>query len=145
MESTFKVGSLRYYRANTHLIRHRTCIYKFSAARLISSPDAANAEAGVTSSAITALTQSPAIDVVGIGFTSGEISIYDVRADERLLRMFMEGGIRSLGFRSGTIQLVVCSFSQLNAWQTESRYSHLHLPQATLRCGTSMQVVVCCT
>lgn len=33
---------------------------------------------------------------------SGEISVYDVRADERLMRMFMEGGgIRALGFRSG--------------------------------------------
>ena len=54
------------------------------------------------SSAIMSLVQSPAVDVVGIGFASGEISIYDIRADERLMRMFMEGGgIRSLGFRSG--------------------------------------------
>ena len=53
-------------------------------------------------SAITALTQSPAIDVVGIGFASGNIIVYDVRADEKLMRMFMEGGsIRALGFRSG--------------------------------------------
>ncbi|KAF8197530.1 Utp21 specific WD40 associated putative domain-containing protein [Pholiota molesta] len=50
---------------------------------------------------ITAMVQSPAIDVVGLGFTSGEISVYDIRADERLMRMFMEGGgIRALGFRS---------------------------------------------
>lgn len=42
------------------------------------------------------------MDVVGIGFTSGEISVYDIRADERLMRMFMEGGaIRGLSFRSG--------------------------------------------
>ena len=53
------------------------------------------------SSAIMSVVQSPAIDVVGIGFASGEISVYDIRADERLMRMFMEGGIRSLGFRSG--------------------------------------------
>ena len=54
------------------------------------------------SSAIMTLVQSPAIDVVGIGFASGEISVYDIRADERLMRMFMEGGrVRSLGFRSG--------------------------------------------
>lgn len=53
-------------------------------------------------SAITALVQSPAIDVVGVGFISGEISVYDIRVDERLMRMFMEGGgIRALGFRSG--------------------------------------------
>ena len=53
--------------------------------------------------AITCLVQSPAIDVVGIGFASGEISVYDIRADERLMRVFMkEGSIRSLAFRSGT-------------------------------------------
>lgn len=58
----------------------------------------------MSATAITAITQSPAIDVVGLGFMSGEISVYDVRADERLLRMFMEGGgIRSLGFRSGKV------------------------------------------
>ena len=59
--------------------------------------------------AITSLVQSPAIDVVGIGYTSGEISIYDVRADERLMRMFMEGGgIRALGFRSGGFRRISC-------------------------------------
>jgi U3 small nucleolar RNA-associated protein 21 len=70
----------------------------------MSSPDGTGNDTDAATSAITALTQSPAIDVVGIGFTSGEISVYDVRADERLLRMFMEGGgIRSLGFRSGMV------------------------------------------
>lgn len=55
-----------------------------------------------SSSPITALTQSPAIDVVGVGFLSGEISVYDIRADERLMRMYMDnGGIRALSFRSG--------------------------------------------
>lgn len=59
--------------------------------------------ASVSNPAITCLVQSPAIDVVGIGFASGEISVYDIRADERLMRVFMkEGDIRSLAFRSGT-------------------------------------------
>lgn len=76
----------------------RTCIHKFSSSKLLTTQCLAN----MTSSAITALAQSPAIDVVGIGFTSGEVSVYDVRADERLMRMFMEGGaIRGLSFRSG--------------------------------------------
>ncbi|KAF7294751.1 WD-REPEATS-REGION domain-containing protein [Mycena indigotica] len=75
-------------------IKTQTCIHKFPLARLVSSPNAPH-------TAITALTQSPAIDVVGIGFTSGEISVYDVRADERLMRMTMEGGsVRALGFRT---------------------------------------------
>jgi hypothetical protein len=59
--------------------------------------------------------------------------------------MFMEGGgIRSLGFRSGMAQVVLCHI-QLNDWQTESRYSPLHLPQATLLCGTSTRAVGFCT
>lgn len=41
---------------------------------------------------------------MGIGFASGEISVYDVRADERLMRMFMQdGGIRALAFRNGEL------------------------------------------
>jgi len=86
---------------NTHISRSaRTCIHTFSLSRLLTQlPDG---DPNHPTCAITALTQSPAIDVVGIGFTSGEISVYDVRADERLLRMFMEGGgIRALSFRSG--------------------------------------------
>lgn len=52
--------------------------------------------------AVTAIVQSPAIDVVGIGFASGEITVYDVRADEKLIRMHMQGGsIRSMSFRGG--------------------------------------------
>ncbi|KAJ7174015.1 Utp21 specific WD40 associated putative domain-containing protein [Mycena crocata] len=81
-------------------IRSQTCIHKFSSSRLVSAPNAPKTS-DTPPCSITALTQSPAIDVVGIGFTSGEISVYDVRADERLMRMFMEGGgVRSLGFRS---------------------------------------------
>ncbi|KAF8626613.1 hypothetical protein AX15_004783 [Amanita polypyramis BW_CC] len=77
----------------------QTCIYEFPVSKLLSLPSAHGLND--PGSAITALTQSPAIDVVGIGFTSGNIVIYDVRADEKLMRMFMEGGaIRALGFRS---------------------------------------------
>lgn len=61
-------------------------------------------------SAITALAQSPAVDIIGIGFASGEVSIYDIRADERLLSVNMGAGLGSggdsgritaIGFRSG--------------------------------------------
>lgn len=63
-----------------------------------------------TPSSITALVQSPAVDVVGIGFASGEVSIYDIRSDERLLAVNMGAGlgaggdsgrITAIGFRSG--------------------------------------------
>lgn len=77
----------------------RTCIHTFSAASLLTAGSQAHAG---SSAAITALAQSPAIDVVGIGFASGEISVYDVRMDERLLRMKMQdGAIRALSFRTG--------------------------------------------
>ncbi|KAJ3511888.1 hypothetical protein NLJ89_g3846 [Agrocybe chaxingu] len=87
-------GTLQLWNTKT-----KSCIHKFSSSSLASSPSSnASNDHG---SAITALVQSPAIDVVGIGFTSGEISVYDIRADERLMRFFMEGGgIRALGFRT---------------------------------------------
>jgi U3 small nucleolar RNA-associated protein 21 len=100
-QSVLLIALLVIYRWHT-LALDRTCIHKFTSSRLLSSPNQINTSANVPASAITALTQSPAIDVVGIGFVSGEISVYDVRADERLMRMFMEGGgINALGFRSG--------------------------------------------
>jgi U3 small nucleolar RNA-associated protein 21 len=64
-----------------------------------------------TTSPITSLVQSPAVDVVGIGFASGEVSIYDIRTDERLLSVNMgasmgsggdAGHITAIGFRAGT-------------------------------------------
>jgi len=76
----------------------RTCIHKYSASNILS-----GSAASTSNPIITCLVQSPAIDVVGIGFASGEISVYDIRADERLMRVFMqEGSIRSLAFRNGT-------------------------------------------
>ncbi|THH10776.1 hypothetical protein EW145_g1083 [Phellinidium pouzarii] len=76
-------------------IRTKKCIHKFDGSRLRDFAD------NKSPCAITALTQSPAIDVVAIGFSSGEISLYDIRADERLMRIFMnEGPIQSLCFRS---------------------------------------------
>ncbi|EJD02387.1 WD40 repeat-like protein [Fomitiporia mediterranea MF3/22] len=73
-------------------IKTQTCIHKFEGNRLRDSTDP---------SAVTALVQSPAIDVVAIGFSSGEVSLYDIRADERLMRIYMDDSpIRSLSFRS---------------------------------------------
>jgi U3 small nucleolar RNA-associated protein 21 len=51
---------------------------------------------------VTALAQSPAIDVMGVGFASGEISVYDIRADEKIMRIFVrEGPVKALAFRGG--------------------------------------------
>lgn len=73
---------------------HRSCIHKIPFIQLSESS---------SPSPVTALAQSPAIDVVGIGFASGEVSIYDIRADEKLMRIIMrEGPVRALAFRGGT-------------------------------------------
>lgn len=93
----------------------RTCIYKFSFSRLTSLPETSDT-GPVLGSAITALVQSPAIDVVGIGYASGEISVYDVRLDERLMRMFMDGGIRALGFRNGTHLFTLRRHTHSSLW-----------------------------
>ncbi|KAF7967205.1 hypothetical protein HWV62_35121 [Athelia sp. TMB] len=107
-------------------IRTQTCIHKFPSSRLLS------AATPNTSKAITALTQSPAIDVVGVGFISGEISVYDVRADERLMRMFMDGGgVRALGFRSAPdghpILASASSAGHIALWDLNSGGRLLHM------------------
>ncbi|KAK7054659.1 rRNA-processing protein utp21 [Paramarasmius palmivorus] len=102
-------------------ILSQSCIYKFPGSKLVSS---------TSTSAITAMTQSPAIDVVGIGFTSGEISIYDVRADERLMRIFMEGGgIKSLSFRSDgePILASASSLGHIAIWDLNAGGRLLHM------------------
>ena len=54
--------------------------------------------------AITALVQSHVTDVVGVGFSNGGASIYDIRQDERLFQVRMDGGaIRALSFRTGEL------------------------------------------
>ncbi|QRW15106.1 U3 small nucleolar RNA-associated protein 21 [Ceratobasidium sp. AG-Ba] len=73
-------------------IRTATCLHTFAASNL---------SALASGSPITALVQSPAVDVVGIGFASGECVLYDIRSDERVMRVFMEGAaIRSIAFRT---------------------------------------------
>ncbi|KAI9057911.1 Utp21-domain-containing protein [Trametes sanguinea] len=105
-------------------IRTQTLIHTFSSASLLTSPS------NTASTAITAMARSPAIDVVGIGFSSGEISVYDIRADERLMRMVMQdGGIRALSFRSDghPILATASSTGHIALWDLNSGGRLLHL------------------
>jgi U3 small nucleolar RNA-associated protein 21 len=89
----------------------RACIHTFAPTSILKSPS--------TSASITALSQSPAIDVLGIGFQTGDIIVYDIRADERMMRMFMEGGsIQALAFRTGMLygQIVTDCVDFLARW-----------------------------
>lgn len=107
-------------------IRTQTRIHTFPTASLLTQPSSSS----TSSVAITALVQSPAIDVVGIGFSSGEISVYDIRTDERLMRMTMQdGGIRALSFRSDG-QPVLASASStghIALWDLNAGGRLLHL------------------
>ncbi|KAF8921083.1 Utp21 specific WD40 associated putative domain-containing protein [Mucidula mucida] len=107
-------------------IHSKALIHTFPATKLLSTNP-------TSTQAITALTQSPAIDVVGIGFTSGEISVYDIRADERLMRMFMDGGgVRALGFRSDGEPILASASSagHIALWDLNAGGRLLHMVRA---------------
>lgn len=55
---------------------HSTLIHTFAAATLSDRP-----------LAITALTQSPAVDVIAIGFDNGDVLAFDIRLGEQLFRI----------------------------------------------------------
>ena len=121
-----------------NIVIHRTKIHTFSYTSLTTKSSKQTNQPPV---AITALVQSPAIDVVGIGFASGEISVYDVRADERLMRMAMQdGAVRSLSFRSG-MYCVPCTIDIADTHtlrQMDNPSWHRHRRTGTSRYGTSI-------
>jgi hypothetical protein len=93
---TFVLGASRltFIEVTQTNVRLSSCIHKIPFIQLSESS---------SPSSVTSIAQSPAIDVVGIGFASGEVSIYDIRADEKLMRVIMrEGPVQALAFRSGT-------------------------------------------
>jgi U3 small nucleolar RNA-associated protein 21 len=82
-------------------------IYSFDPTKLLPSSRSTHPQ-------ISALVQSPAIDVIAIGFSSGELSIYDIKLDERLFGINMRiaaagasdndvGRISAIGFRAGKL------------------------------------------
>lgn len=77
-------------------VKTMTLIYSFSSTHLRRNLP------GSVSKPITALQQSPAIDVIAIGYIDGLVSLYDIRTDEELLRVRMDGDvtITSITFRS---------------------------------------------
>ncbi|KAI0934749.1 hypothetical protein AcV5_006491 [Taiwanofungus camphoratus] len=108
-------------------IRSQTRIHTFPIHSLLTLPSALS---NASTTAITAVVQSPAIDVVGIGFSSGEISVYDVRADERLMKMTMQdGAINALSFRSDghPILATASSIGHIALWDLNTGGRLLHL------------------
>lgn len=53
-------------------------------------------------SAVTCMVQSPAIDVIGVGYLDGHVHLLDLRQGELVMQMKMEdGSVSSLSFRTG--------------------------------------------
>lgn len=104
MEYSHTVRGLPRQSALISDILFRARIHTFSASSLLTMSRPLNGGPGP---AITALGQSPAIDVIGLGFATGEISVYDVRMDERLMKMsIQDGAVRALSFRTGTSDML---------------------------------------
>ncbi|SOV05658.1 related to UTP21 - U3 snoRNP protein [Ustilago sp. UG-2017a] len=63
---------------------------------------AARPNAAAPSAAIVNLTQSPAVDVIAIGFADGLVLLHDIRLDESLFSLHANGGLSSgsVSFRS---------------------------------------------
>ena len=94
--SDHSLSPVSYVTSEPHPSCPRKCIHKFSANKIN------DRNQNGTTSVVTSLVQSPAIDVIGIGLSSGQVVIYDVRVDEKLLSVYMEGGgVRSISFRTG--------------------------------------------
>lgn len=115
MEHSYQVGTVvNTLKQLNEFFLVRTCIHKIAFARLTES------SSSHLPSTMTALAQSPAIDVIGIGFASGDISIYDIRADEKIMRIFVrEGPVRALAFRGGKGGSNICSFAKFYALQMD--------------------------
>lgn len=102
-------------------IKTQTCIYTFSPSALRPRLESRNP------GTITCIAQA-AIDVVGIGFSTGEVIVHDIAADEPIARFFMEGGaVRSIAFRNGEKILATASASGAIAFWDLEENALLHL------------------
>ncbi|KAG9103326.1 hypothetical protein FRC06_011382 [Ceratobasidium sp. 370] len=102
-------------------IRTSTCLHIFPSTNL---------SAMSSGSPITTLAQSPAVDVIGIGFASGECVLYDVRADERVIRVFMEGAaVRSIAFRTDghPVLATASAAGHIALWDLNAQGRLLHI------------------
>lgn len=83
------------------------CIHTFDLSTILpSSSSSASASAAAAATAITALAQSPAIDVLGVGFANGSCVLFDVRMGESLGRVRLDGDgagqVSCISFRNGS-------------------------------------------
>ncbi|KAF8610566.1 Utp21-domain-containing protein [Ceratobasidium sp. AG-I] len=112
-------------------IRTATCLHTFLATNLSTLS---------SGSPITALAQSPAVDVIGIGFASGECVLYDIRSDERIMRVFMEGAaVRAIAFQTdGHPTLATASATgHISLWDLNAQGRLMHIVKGAHSSGIS--------
>lgn len=98
-------------------IRTQSLIHSFSA------PSSSSA------SGITIITQSPAVDVLGIGYQDGTIRIMDIKQGEDIFKFKMdEGGIAGLTFRMEGPAILASSSTNgtIAIWDLQERGKVLH-------------------
>jgi U3 small nucleolar RNA-associated protein 21 len=112
-------------------IRTRTLLYTFPAPPAVGLSPAAGA--------VTALAQSPAIDVVAVGYASGLVRLLDLRLDEELLALRMEGAISAIGFRTDGEPILATGSEDgdLALWDLNNRGRLVHLVRTAHEGGVS--------
>ncbi|KAI5478393.1 WD repeat protein, U3 small nucleolar RNA-associated protein 21 [Pseudohyphozyma bogoriensis] len=107
-------------------VRTASLIHTFEASSLVTSP-----------SPVTALTQSPAIDVLGVGYAGGETVLFDVRMGEVLGRVRLEGEgcgeVAGVAFRNDDISqtlAVSSSTGHVALFDLSAKLRLLHLVRA---------------
>ncbi|KZP01180.1 Utp21-domain-containing protein [Calocera viscosa TUFC12733] len=113
-------------------IRTRTLLFTFPTSRFSAS--------GGSPTAITSLVQSPAIDVVAIGFSSGQAVIYNIRSDEAVMKLSMaSGAVRAMAFRTDgePILATASSTGQIATWDLSKSARLVHLSRTAHGAGVT--------
>ena len=78
---------------------------------------------------ITEIVQSPALDVVGIGLSNGEIVIHNLKFDKSLMLFQSESCINSLSFRTDGFPFLVSAHSngEINIWDLDNQKLHANI------------------
>ncbi|KAL1418163.1 hypothetical protein MTO96_026176 [Rhipicephalus appendiculatus] len=104
-------------------------------------------------SAVTALEQSPAVDVVAIGLASGETILHNLKYDETLMRFQQDWGpVTAVSFRTGWSKVVLPAsqmgtrtwlpgspIGHVAVWDLEKRALHSQLVEAHRSAVTGMR------
>lgn len=74
---------------------------------------------------ITCIANSPALDIVAIGFSSGMIQLHHLKLDKKIMSFYMDGGhsITSLSFRTDGVPILAsgASSGQIAFWDLDQK------------------------